>query len=87
MILVLPNTVTFVAGAPPNVTVAPEAKPLPVIVTVVPPAAGPDDGETPVMSGAVLGVAEKNSAMFDAVAEPPGYVPIPSASPATRSTL
>ncbi len=38
---------------PPNVTeVAPEMKPLPVRVTVVPPAVGPAGGETLVMVGA-----------------------------------
>ena len=35
------TTTTLVAAAVPNVTVAPEAKLVPVIVTVVPPAAGP----------------------------------------------
>ena len=44
-------TVTPVAAVPPNLTVALEAKPVPVIETVVPPAAGPDEGETPVTDG------------------------------------
>lgn len=40
------TTTTFVAAALPNVTVAPEAKLVPVIVTAVPPAGGPLLGET-----------------------------------------
>src|SRR5687768_6805514 len=39
---------TSVAGVPPTVTVAPDAKPVPVIVTVVPPNVDPVDGETAV---------------------------------------
>ena len=41
MIDVALTTTTFVAAALPNVTVAPEAKFVPVIVTAVPPAIGP----------------------------------------------
>jgi len=43
-------TVTPVAAVPPKVTVAPDTNPEPVIVTGVPPAIGPDDGDTPVMA-------------------------------------
>jgi hypothetical protein len=39
-------TTMFVAGVPPNVTVAPAAKFVPVIVTAVPPAVGPLLGDT-----------------------------------------
>jgi hypothetical protein len=39
------TTTTFVAAVPPNVTVAPVAKFVPVIVTAVPPAIGPLFGE------------------------------------------
>ena len=46
MIVVLFVTATFVAAAPPNVTVAPAAKFVPVMVTAVPPAAGPVAGLT-----------------------------------------
>jgi hypothetical protein len=43
------------ADVPPNVTdVAPE-RPLPEIVTNVPPASGPADGDRPVTTGDVLG--------------------------------
>ena len=38
--------VTPVAALPPNATVSPDAKPVPVMVTVVPPAAGPLVGLT-----------------------------------------
>ena len=49
---VLLTTTTLVAAAPPTVTVAPAAKFVPVSVTAVPPAAGPDTGDTPVSVGA-----------------------------------
>ena len=39
-------TVTAVAAVEPNATVSPDAKPVPVMVTVVPPAAGPLVGLT-----------------------------------------
>jgi hypothetical protein len=40
------TTATLVAAAAPNVTVAPVAKFVPVIVTAVPPAVGPLFGDT-----------------------------------------
>jgi hypothetical protein len=43
---VLLTTTTLVAAAEPNVTVAPAAKFVPVIVTAVPPAATPLLGDT-----------------------------------------
>ena len=52
VMLVLLTTTTFVAAVPPNVTVAPAAKFVPVIVTAVPPAAGPLFGLTLVTVGA-----------------------------------
>jgi hypothetical protein len=70
--VVLPTTLTFVAVVPPKVTVAPEAKPVPEIVTDVPPVVGPDAGETPATIGAVFGVPEKNSDILFAVAAAPG---------------
>jgi hypothetical protein len=46
-VIVVPfTTTTFVAAIPPNVTVAPVAKFVPVIVTAVPPATGPLFGDT-----------------------------------------
>jgi hypothetical protein len=49
-------TNTFVHAAPPTVTVAPPAKPVPVIVTAVPPATEPDDGLTAVTVGGLPGL-------------------------------
>ena len=48
---VLLTTVTLVAAAPPNVTVAPVAKFVPVMVTDVPPASGPPFGLTLLTAG------------------------------------
>ena len=45
------TTETPVAATPPIVTVKPSAKPKAVIVTAVPPAAGPDEGMHPVAGG------------------------------------
>ena len=42
---------TLVAADPPIVTVAPVMKPVPVIVTGVPPSVEPDDGDTAVTVG------------------------------------
>jgi len=49
---VLLATATFVADVPPNFTVAPETKFVPVIVTPVPPAVDPEFGDTDVTVGA-----------------------------------
>jgi hypothetical protein len=51
VIVVLLTTTTFVADALPKVTVAPEAKFVPVIVTDVPPTTAPLLGLTPVTVG------------------------------------
>ena len=45
------TTTTFVAAVPPNVTVAPAAKFVPVIVTAVPPAVAPLFGDAAVTVG------------------------------------
>ena len=47
-----PTSVTPVAAVPPNATVQPAAKLLPVSVTTVPPAVGPEFGLTLVSDGA-----------------------------------
>jgi hypothetical protein len=52
VMLVLLTTTTFVAAALPNVTVAPDAKFVPVIVTAVPPAVVPVFGLTLLTVGA-----------------------------------
>jgi hypothetical protein len=46
------TTTTLVAAVAPNLTVAPAAKFVPVIVTAVPPAAGPVFGDTALTVGA-----------------------------------
>jgi hypothetical protein len=51
VIVVLFVTTTLVAAAPPNVTVAPLAKLVPVMVTAVPPAVVPLAGLTLVTVG------------------------------------
>jgi hypothetical protein len=48
---VLEARATFVAAVPPNVTVELAEKFVPEIVTWVPPASGPAEGETPVTVG------------------------------------
>ena len=51
VMVVLLTTTTFAAAAEPNVTVAPEAKFVPVMVTAVPPPTEPPFGETPLTVG------------------------------------
>ena len=51
---VLFTTVTLVAAVPPIVTLAPARNPVPAIVTGVPPAVVPDDGEIVFTVGAGL---------------------------------
>jgi hypothetical protein len=53
VIVVLFTTATPVAAVPPNVTVAPAAKFVPVIVTAVPPAVDPLFGDTLVTVGTI----------------------------------
>ena len=61
MIDVAERTMTFVAGAAPKATVAPETKPVPVMVTLVVPPAGPPAGLIAVTVGGVR-VAEAGEA-------------------------
>jgi hypothetical protein len=53
---VLLTTTTLVAAAPPTVTVAPAAKFVPVSVTAVPPAVGPETGAIALSVGAAAPV-------------------------------
>ena len=54
VIEVLLTTFTAVAAVPPRLTVAPARKPVPVIVTAVPPATGPAFGVIELTVGAGL---------------------------------
>jgi hypothetical protein len=75
-----PTRTTFVAATPANVTVAPAAKFVPVIVTVVPPAVEPTLGVTRV----TLGVAGARY-VYPPVSVPasnPGLVTTTSTAPA-----
>jgi hypothetical protein len=54
VIVVLFTKLTFVAAVPPNVTVAPAAKFVPVIVTAVPPTVVPLLGETLLTVGGTM---------------------------------
>jgi hypothetical protein len=58
------TTTTLVAAAAPNVTVAPAAKLVPVIVTAVPPAVVPPFGDTLLTVGAVDGVRKATICMI-----------------------
>ena len=58
VIEVLLTTVMLVAAVPPNVTVAPNRNPVPVIVIAVPPAVVPEVGEIVATVGAGLGETE-----------------------------
>ncbi len=55
MIAVAELTLTAVAAVPPNVTVAPLTKSVPVMVTPVPPAVDPLFGATDVTAGGAPG--------------------------------
>jgi len=52
VILVADTTVKLFAATDPNTTFVTPVNPDPVIVTEVPPAVGPDEGESPVTAGA-----------------------------------
>ena len=54
MIVVLFTTLIVVAAIPPNVTDVSPVKDVPVIVTLVPPAVLPTNGEMPVIFGGVI---------------------------------
>jgi hypothetical protein len=85
VIEVAETTWTPVAATPPIVTVAPAAKLVPVMVTLVPPASGPRVGEMAATVGA--GIADVGA---DGVLEPPAQAlrtnptTRPSVSPAYR---
>jgi hypothetical protein len=55
VIVVAETTLKLVAGTDPKATLVAPVNPLPVIVTVVPPAVGPEAGEMAVMAGGSAG--------------------------------
>jgi hypothetical protein len=72
-------TVNELAATPPNFTLVAPAKLVPVIVTDVPPAVGPDDGLTLVIAGAGLYVNSSDGVVDD---DPPvGVVTVMSSVP------
>jgi hypothetical protein len=76
---VLEPTVTLVAAWPvPNATVAPDTKPVPVIVTVVPAESGPPLGLIPVTAGTGSNVNLSAVLVADV---PPGVVTVMSTVP------
>lgn len=75
-----PTYRTLVAETPPNETVAPATKLVPVTVTVVPPAIGPAFGLTEPTVG--NGVNVYSCADVVAVLEPPGVVTVTPTVPA-----
>ena len=75
------TTLTPVPALVPNATVSPDAKPVPVIVTAVPPAAGPLAGVTPLTVGAGAGAAYVNWSAELVALVPPGPVTLTSTVP------
>ena len=73
------TTEKLAAGVAPKLTALAPVKSVPVIVTLVPPAAGPDDGLTPVTVGG--GTNVNRSAELVALV-PPGVVTLTSCAPA-----
>ena len=79
VIVVALTTVTFVAGTVPKSTAVAPVKPVPVIVTNVPPAAGPEDGLRPVTIGAATYVKRSADDVSDV---PPAVTTVTSTVPA-----
>ena len=77
--LVADTTVTLLAPVRPKSTVAPVTNPVPVTVTVVPPANGPAAGATLVIVGTGSYV---NSSAGEVALVPPGVVTVTSTVPA-----
>jgi hypothetical protein len=84
--VVLFTATTLVAAAPPNVTVAPAAKLVPVIVTAVPPAVDPLFGDTLVTVGAAPAAAA-NVAICMIQGPEPSSVAVALLLPAVVTTL
>ncbi len=76
VIVVLSTMLSDVAAIPPNVTAVAPVKFVPVIVTLVPPILGPDNGEMSVMLEGIMYVKDENTALG-----PPPVVTITSTAP------
>ena len=75
------TTVNDVAGVVPKLTAVAPVRLVPVIVTLEPPAAGPDDGLTAVTVGAGVGATYVNSSAELVALVPPGVVTVTSTVP------
>ena len=81
------TTVTSVAAVPPKVTLAPEAKFVPVIVTWVPPLVEPDGGETEVTVGDGLEAPPALNVAICMIQAPPLLVAVAALLPALETVL
>lgn len=77
-----PATVTAVAVEEPNDTVAPDAKPVPVIVTIDPPLVEPDAGAMAAIAGGALTGTSNVNPPARRLLCPSGFVTTMSAAPA-----
>ena len=77
------TTLTLVAAVPPNVTVAPLKKPVPVIVTDVPPVVDPVFGEIEEIVGALLLATSKLSK----ITLPGAFASTPEVPPLTSKMI
>jgi hypothetical protein len=87
MIAVALATVNELAAVPPNLTAVAPVRLVPVIVTLLPPAAGPDDGDTPVTVGAGVGATYVNWSALEVALVPPGVLTVTSTVPALCAGL
>jgi hypothetical protein len=77
-----PATVTPVAAVEPNDTVAPEAKPEPVMVTIDPPVVEPDAGAMDATAGGAFTGTSNVNPPARRLLWPSGFVTTISADPA-----
>ena len=70
-VICVAESAVILPGAPPNRTTVAPSSPVPVILTVLPPAVPPLAGDTPVTTGSVTGCEERVNLMA-------AYVPPPA---------
>src|SRR5437016_2760803 len=75
----VPEPAVMVAAAAPKRTAVAPASPVPVMVTVSPPAVPPPGGDTPVMAGSAGGADGRVRAMAPYVPAPATAIPIAAA--------